>query len=1035
MSAAYSEIARVLSGARRRQARAIALAALGFGAAGVLAALLLGASALALGARIGLRPLALGLAAAAAAAAVGWAVRATLRTAWSEEAAARTVARSQPALRSDLLSSIELVRARADIARTGDYSLALVDGHVERTAERARGVDLATAVPGRAVRLGGLALLGVAAVHGVAFLLGGGGLARAYGRVLAGDPAGALAADTEPITGDVELTYRYPSYTRREPRTVSGTGGEIRAPRGTEVELRTRADRPVKAAELAVVGAEAGVAAPGRVALVVTGERDLSGRLLLDAAGTYRFRFLDGRGNAVAEGPSIPITVEADDAPDVRIIAPERELEVDPGAVVRIAWTADDDVGLSEVALVVKAPGAPERREVLRKPEGVRRERGERLLDLAPERLSEGESLVYWVEALDGDTISGPKKGSSETQTLRIYSEAEHRRKVMEQARRILDEMVVLLADRLETLDAGSLSTPERLPLAQALDQRARGLHQRMREVARDIRRDRAGPPAVAAALSNVAGALVGPERRLSALHERVASLLRQRIRPDQGLVRTLGAADGQLDAELEKGILYLEQLLDEQRAEDLLRLAKDLAARRRELADLLESYRKAPGEEARAQVQAQVQRMKERLKELLAQMAELARGFQDEHMNAEALAEMERSQDLLGGLDEVERKLAQGDVEGAMKALDQMASTMDRMMAGLERTAGRPAEQNAELMKQMLAFKDALAKVKDDQERTAAETEKIRSEYRKKLAERLKGAERELSRLEKLAGEARHEVEQAQPGVPPRAEPEYEMARESLSNLERALAMKDLGTAHETAQRAAPSTARLSQYLEEEARLAQDGVFPPGAPAGRAAEAHQRVEQAVPRAREVRDALAKLFPDPREVLGQDAQRQLDRLARRQAELERQAGGLQQSLAQLMQQAPIFPPEAQQQLGESRGHMGQAAAELGARNPQRGHGEQELALDALNRFQQGLEEAARRGQGGGGQGFPFPFAQSGGAEEGEGRDPSRERVEIPGAEAHKVPEEFRKDLLEAMKQGAPERYRADVQRYYEELVK
>jgi hypothetical protein len=133
----------------------------------------------------------------------------------------------------------------------------------------------------------------------------------------------------------------------------------------------------------------------------------------------------------------------------------------------------------------------------------------------------------------------------------------------------------------------------------------------------------------------------------------------------------------------------------------------------------------------------------------------------------------------------------------------------------------------------------------------------------------------------------------------------------------------------------------------------------------------------------------------------------------------------------------VFPPDAQGQLGESRGHMGQAASQLGNRNPQRGHGEQELALDALSRFEKGLEEAARRGGGGGGgggMGFPFPFADSGG-QEGDGMDPSRESVKIPGAEAHKVPEEFRRDLLEAMKQGTPERYRGDVQRYYEELVK
>jgi ABC-type transporter Mla subunit MlaD len=449
-----------------------------------------------------------------------------------------------------------------------------------------------------------------------------------------------------------------------------------------------------------------------------------------------------------------------------------------------------------------------------------------------------------------------------------------------------------------------------------------------------------------------------------------------------------------------------------------------------------MEQYRKAPTDEARARLQAEVQRMKERVKDLLGQMAELARGFQDEHMNAEALAELGKAQDLLGGLDEVEKKLAEGDLEGAMKALDEMASAMDRMVAGLERTAGRPGEQNAELMKQMLAFKEALEKVKGEQERTAEETEKVRSEYRKRLAERLKGAERELSRLQKLAGDARRDVESAQPGIPPRAEQEYEVAKESLGNLERALGMKDLGTAWDTVQRASPSTSRLSQFLEEDARLAQDGGFAPDPGGGRVEEAHQRVEQAVPKVEEVREALRKLFPDPRQVLGQDAQRALDRLARRQAELEKQAAGLQQQLGELMSQAPVFPPDAQQQLGESRGHMGQAAAELGAKNPQRGHGEQELALDALERFQQGLEEAARRGGQGGGQGFPFPFAQSsGGEQEGDGRDPSRERVEIPGAEAHQVPEEFRRDLLEAMKQGSPERYRADVQRYYEELVK
>ena len=44
-------------------------------------------------------------------------------------------------------------------------------------------------------------------------------------------------------------------------------------------------------------------------------------------------------------------------------------------------------------------------------------------------------------------------------------------------------------------------------------------------------------------------------------------------------------------------------------------------------------------------------------------------------------------------------------------------------------------------------------------------------------------------------------------------------------------------------------------------------------------------------------------------------------------------------------------------------------------------------------------------------------------------------MEIPDEDPNEAPEEFRKDLLDAMKQGAPERYRDQVKRYYEELVK
>jgi hypothetical protein len=303
-------------------------------------------------------------------------------------------------------------------------------------------------------------------------------------------------------------------------------------------------------------------------------------------------------------------------------------------------------------------------------------------------------------------------------------------------------------------------------------------------------------------------------------------------------------------------------------------------------------------------------------------------------------------------------------------------------------------------------------------------------------VQQRLKDAEEKVKRLERLAGEAKRDVEAAQPGVTYRAEPEFDQARESLEDVRRALGMRELGPALESAQRAAPTVERLAQFLEEDVALSQQSpAFTRRRPA-EVRDAQENAQRAVPKVREIRDTLAELFPDPRQVMSPNDQGRMDQLSRRQLDLERKAGELQKQLSELARKAPVFPPTAQGQLGETRGHMGQAASELSQKNPQRGHGQQELALDALSRFQKGLEEAAKKGRGKGGSGFPFPFADSGGGEqEGDGRDPARDKVAIPGAEAYRVPEEFRKDLLDAMKQGAPERYKGEVQRYYEELVK
>lgn len=1071
MTEGYPEIARVIERARVRQGRIEAGAAALRALAQAIGCLLGGAVGIALGGGVGFTRGAVLVGVLAAVGAEGWRLWRSRRTARDPSAVAQAITAGDPALRSALLSAVELARARAEIEASGRFSLALVDGHLARSAAVAGGIDLVRALPPAPVIRAAKGLGAVAAVAAVALAVGP--LRVGMGRVLAGAPEGATLA-LDPITGDVELTLRYPAYMGREAKTISGTGGEVRAPKGTEVELKARADRLVKAAEIevervggapapAAPGAGLGAAAPAppqhlparapppvgeregskgggergaervRVPLSVSAERDLAGRFTVEAAGSWRFRFLDGRGRALAEGPPIPIIVEPDAFPEVRIVAPAQEVEVQPGARLKVEWQASDDVGLGDLALVMKSGGVEQRRP-LRKFEGARRDAGGFDLDLAPIGLAEGERLLYWLEVTDGDAVSGPKKGASATHAVKVYSAAEHRRKLMADVRAAWEELVGVLGDHLELGARGRPQEKEILPLAEALDARVKRAHGRLREVAAAIRKDKAGPREVARGLENVAAAVRFAEQRASSTRATLARAVREGKAADGGLASMVRAFDEQLDAELEKGVLYLEQLLDRQQAEDLVRMARELAAARRDLADMLDGYRRAPTDEARQALLARIARMRERMNDLMRRMAEQAKGLSDEHMNRDALEELAKSKDVAGGLDALEAALARGDVEAAMKALDEMGSTMDQMLAGLERTAGMPSERNRELARELREFKRELDAVRSEQRRLGEETEPIQRAWRDRMRERMKGAEQAAARLERLAKEAADAARAAEAGAPRRAQLDAEQTREGLETLQRALAARDLPAALEASRQALGPASRTATAIEEEAQVAERYAQPgrPGAEGLR--EARRQASAAVQKTDSIRRELERLLPDPDRLLSPEERQRLAQQGKRQLALEQRAGGLQQRLQQLAEKAPIFPPSAAGAIGEARGHMGQASGELQGGNVQRGRAQQEAALEGLDRFARGLEQMAKGG--GAGEGFPFPFGQEGmGPEWGDGEEPSGERVEIPGAEAWRAPAEFRKELLDAMKQGTPERYEGEVKRYYEELVR
>ncbi|MFN7131267.1 MAG: DUF4175 family protein, partial [Myxococcales bacterium] len=777
--------------------------------------------------------------------------------------------------------------------------------------------------------------------------------------------------------------------------------------------------------------------------LEVENGRGLSGTLVVQSPGSYAFRFEDARGRTLAEGPKIPIAVEQDGAPKADILAPVTEVEVDPKDRLALRFEAEDDFGLSEVALVFKLPGSSKQQRVIlqRQNDAPRRASGEYGWELVSLGLMAGDRVAYYVEAVDNDAVSGKKTGVSKTQYLKVYSEAEHHRQVIKQIEEKWEQLVHLLGDRLEGPERqGKVSDTQRVLAQGEIDKKGLLLADAFHELAGALKKQKA-PDEFRRALVNVATGLKSKVRQTAEARGTYAVLASRGNEGAalKGLVRAVAAEI----AEEEKDILYLEALLDQQRVQDLVALAKEMAAKRRELASLLEQYRQAPDEATKDRIEHEIARLKERMAELNRRMSELSRNINDEHVNAEALKELAKEKDMMSSFDRIQQLLHEGKVEEAMKELEKLGQQLDDMQQNLEKAAnkfeGSPEMQ--QLGKELNEFSEQLDQLQKDQEDVLRETQEIRNNYKDVMKDRLqqKGPDF-VQKLRQKVDKAQKKLGEVSDVRAAHVDHELRAAQEELNQLDQALQVQDFDQAAQAAAKALERAQMAAAYLETQAEDAQRyrQQWPDVQESSQKNAKSARA--AVPPIEDVKKELDGLFPPPQQMMSEQDRQKMKQLAEQQQKMQQQAQQLRQQMDELNGKAPIFSPDAQQMMQQSGQRMGKAQGQLSGRNPTGAMAEQRAALDQLSELKKGLQQQQQGRGSGGGQPIPWPWQNPGmpsgeDGEEGMGSQNRNEKVVIPGAEQHQVPEEYRKDILDAMKQGTPEKYREQVKRYYEEIVK
>lgn len=960
--------------------------------------------------------------AAAAAAIVCW----RLAGAPSDAALARRLESRDPAA-AGLTTAVELSE-KLTLPDAPPFSRELARAHVAAAAQRVSRTGPAAAFDERPLKWTGLsAALSVAAVL-AAFVFGGPlpkGLSHlALGRA-AGD-ASRLKPNVAPITGDISLTYVYPAHTGLQSKTVEGTNGEITAPAGTRVHIETRADRDLARAFLDLAG--------DSLALEVKG-RQLQGTLLVQRSGSYAFRFVDARGRDLARGPEIPIVMVEDGIPTVDITAPVAEITVTEKDSVEVHFEATDDYGVAKVELVYQVGGEPEQTvSVASFGEVRKRVEGRHLWELSTLSLRPGDVVTYFLRVADNDAVGGAKQGQSRTQSLKIFSEAEHRRELVAKVEEAWEQMVLALGDRITPREGPrKVSGAARIEAGAPVDEQVLQVGSTLADVAAELRLDEKAPQELALALINVSQGLLEKGRTTRSARARARSV------PSQHL-GALDRAEGAEQAELEKSVLYLEALLDRQRILQIEELAREMAASRRELANLMEDFREAPTDEARGKIQREMARLRQRMTELMQRMAELSKGLQDEHLNAEALEQLAKERDLMGELDEIQKLLGEGKIDEALAKLQELGMKMDEMAQALSEAADRQAENDPalrELARDLQAFEQNLEDLRRDQQQLVEATEQLHREQTRALEEQL-GREGQ-----KLVDELRKKVEDAQASLEKVPEAQISLrfgddlagAKERLDDLDRALSVKDFDTALESAAQAQAHVEALEANLERENAWARR-LGTQGDPA--MGQAQAEASQAAPKVREVKQKLEELFSNPSQRLSAEQRQQLQRMEQRQREIAQQMDQLKEQAQRIGDQAPIFDESAKQAMEGARGSMGEAADRLAGREPGGALSAERRAGEQLQSLQQGLEQAKKQAKGNkGGSGFPLPFASGGGRGDGSGQGDfdAKEKVAIPSADQYRAPEEFRKDILDAMKQDAPAPFKEHVREYYEEIVK
>jgi hypothetical protein len=764
-----------------------------------------------------------------------------------------------------------------------------------------------------------------------------------------------------PEVGKVRLSLTPPDYTGL-PKEIKEEG-HIEALKGTVVHLEAQTTKGVIEGKL-ILNKES------EIPLQVKGEH-LWGSLLVFYPGTYSIKVKDDFGFDNPNPVHYQVRLIPDHYPEVEIISPAQDLEIAGDEVVPIQYTAKDDFGITTIRLGYQIGGV-ERFINLKGPLSNRFFGPETFKwDLSSLSLTPGDRVLYRIEVSDNDSISGPKLGYSRTFTLWVRDERAQTAKEGEEMEEIANRLLDLLADQLEgSRDQDNL----RKEMDEILKQVDQNLEQ-MRE--RPERFD-----------------LEALKKNLTSLRERISAEPKERV-----------------TQEMERLALLAEEMAKRARMKDLEALAREIKNRQSRLIDQLQDLKERFTQEGLEAAMKELKKIEELLRSIMDAMGKFATGLPDEFINSQELQGLDL-QNMFKDLEELQKKLAAGDIAGALEAAQRLLQALSEMMAAMGR-AGTQSGMNAfdRFQGEMNRQTGELDRILAEQKEILAETEKIDKELRRRAEEETeKRISQSRSRLKEI-------LESLKSLLP------HEQA-DSIEEMESLLGKDRLE--------------RFSHLVKElERELSENEV------------AQKLIG-------EMKEIGEDLNPDLKETMTSETRAKFPGLSSRQENLKGRTKAISEKLEMLAQLFPGMDIEILDDLKEAGESMGDASKKLQKEDAPGAMPPEQEAIRRLSKSQQAMQQMAQ-------QmamrmqalrwGYPLVYDPRPGWYYGpwipqptlpqpEVKRPKekgltgidREEFEPPSKDAHRVPKIFREKVMESLKERVPSPYRREVEKYFRGLT-